>query len=321
MRKSRNGQVRAFAAITKFSVLLMCFATVLALVLTAGVFDIGGSDMNANVADAASGGSTNVYSLTSLGSSQIHNDMHSGSTGNITYTIDFAQSEGNLANYTSMEIWNGQNSLSFYSNGENGSFGVIEDSATTGATSPTAIAVLNVKVPEALLAYADKYSISVSASASLYTSSQGGSSWRGFGIGVVGSGSALAGSYFATDNWATHESNRLYKENWGNQGLIDNGTPYTGNLQNTNGESTTLNKDITNLSIVIFRETDYWLISSRAQRRGVYAYNLKLTFTVNKNAVLGPSDGNGPQVASQPAPTGTNTSHELSHPRQQGRLF
>ena len=309
MRKSRNGQRRAFAAFTKFSVLLMCFATVLALVLTAGVFDIGGSDMNANVADAASGGSTNVYSLTSLGSSQIHNDMHSGSTGNITYTIDFAQSEGNLANYTSMEIWNGQNSLSFYSNGENGSFGVIEDSATTGATSPTAIAVLNVKVPEALLAYADKYSISVSASASLYTSSQGGSSWRGFGIGVVGSGSALAGSYFATDNWATHESNRLYKENWGNQGLIDNGTPYTGNLQNTNGESTTLNKDITNLSIVIFRETDYWLISSRAQRRGVYAYNLKLTFTVNKNAVLGPSDGNAPQVASQPAPTGTNTSY------------
>ena len=266
--------------------------------------------MNANVADAASGGSTNVYSLTSLGSSQIHNDMHSGSTGNITYTIDFAQSEGNLSGYTSMEIWNGQNSLSFYSNGENGSFGVIEDSATTGTTSPTAIAVLNVKVPEALLAYADKYSISVSASASLYTSSQGGSSWRGFGIGVVGSGSALAGSYFATDNWATHESNRLYKENWGNQGLIDNGTPYTGNLQNTNGESTTLNKDITNLSIVIFRETDWFSgLFGNAQRRGVYAYNLKLTFTVNKNAVLGPSDGYGPQVMSQPAPTGTNTSY------------
>ena len=59
MRKSRNGQRRAFAAFTKFSVLLMCFATVLALVLTAGVFDIGGSDMNANVAEAStSGGST-----------------------------------------------------------------------------------------------------------------------------------------------------------------------------------------------------------------------------------------------------------------------
>ena len=42
MRKSRNGQRRAFAAFTKFSVLLMCFATVFALVLTAGVFDIGG---------------------------------------------------------------------------------------------------------------------------------------------------------------------------------------------------------------------------------------------------------------------------------------
>ena len=51
MRKSRNGQVRAFAAITKFWVLLMCFAVVFALVLTAGVFDIGG-DTGANVAKA-----------------------------------------------------------------------------------------------------------------------------------------------------------------------------------------------------------------------------------------------------------------------------
>lgn len=51
MRKSRNGQVRAFAAFTKFSVLLMCFAVVFALVLTTGVFDVGG-DTAANVAKA-----------------------------------------------------------------------------------------------------------------------------------------------------------------------------------------------------------------------------------------------------------------------------
>lgn len=51
MRKSRNGQVRAFAAFTKFSVLLMCFAVVFALVLTTGVFDVGG-DTGANVAKA-----------------------------------------------------------------------------------------------------------------------------------------------------------------------------------------------------------------------------------------------------------------------------
>ena len=49
MRKSRNGQVRAFAAITKFSVLLMCFAVVFALVLTTGVLD---GDTGANVAKA-----------------------------------------------------------------------------------------------------------------------------------------------------------------------------------------------------------------------------------------------------------------------------
>lgn len=49
MRKSRNGQVRAFAAITKFSVLLMCFAVVFALVLTTGVLS---GDTGANVAKA-----------------------------------------------------------------------------------------------------------------------------------------------------------------------------------------------------------------------------------------------------------------------------
>ena len=49
MRKSRNGQVRAFAAITKFSVLLMCFAVVFALVLTTGLLD---GDTGANVAKA-----------------------------------------------------------------------------------------------------------------------------------------------------------------------------------------------------------------------------------------------------------------------------
>ena len=40
MRKSRNGQSGLFAAITKFTVLAMCFATVFALVLTAGVLDV-----------------------------------------------------------------------------------------------------------------------------------------------------------------------------------------------------------------------------------------------------------------------------------------
>lgn len=70
MRKSRNGQRRAFAAFTKFSVLLMCFATVFALVLTAGVFDIGESDMNANVAKA---------------DQQVHNiaQVHADATGDI----------------------------------------------------------------------------------------------------------------------------------------------------------------------------------------------------------------------------------------------
>lgn len=51
MRTNRDGQRRFFVNVTKFAILLMCFATVFAIVLTAGVFDIN-SDSGANVAEA-----------------------------------------------------------------------------------------------------------------------------------------------------------------------------------------------------------------------------------------------------------------------------
>ena len=111
MRTNRDGQRRFFVNVTKFAILLMCFATVFAIVLTAGVFDTG-FDSGANVAEAetswGSGASPATGSSLSLGGdssysaangtasaadlnrfhSFIHNSSNS-STRSFSFTLDF----------------------------------------------------------------------------------------------------------------------------------------------------------------------------------------------------------------------------------------
>ncbi len=86
MRKSRNGQSGLFAAITKFTVLAMCFATVFALVLTAGVL---GVDTSANVAEAAYSFGAGVKWEPAEGISEIQKQLHE--TGKATVTADLSE--------------------------------------------------------------------------------------------------------------------------------------------------------------------------------------------------------------------------------------
>lgn len=86
MRKSRNGQSGLFAAITKFTVLAMCFATVFALVLTAGVLDV---DTSANVAEAAYSFGAGVKWEPAEGISEIQKQLHE--TGKATVTADLSE--------------------------------------------------------------------------------------------------------------------------------------------------------------------------------------------------------------------------------------
>lgn len=105
MRTNRDGQRRFFVNVTKFAILLMCFATVFAVVLTAGVLDTG-FDSGANVAEAESSwGSSNPvagssltmggasYSPTAtLGTNDIKSFqeyIHSESSNSFTMTLDF----------------------------------------------------------------------------------------------------------------------------------------------------------------------------------------------------------------------------------------
>lgn len=105
MRTNRDGQRRFFVGFTKFAVLLMCFATVFALVLTAGVFDLG-SDSSANIAEAASEwgssiavdgsslklGDTSYSASSTIGGSDVTNFqtyIHNNNSATYTFTLDF----------------------------------------------------------------------------------------------------------------------------------------------------------------------------------------------------------------------------------------
>ena len=124
MRKSRNGQSGLFAAITKFTVLAMCFATVFALVLTAGVLDV---DTSANVAEGYAAGSqitvgTSGYDTSQAAVSVIQEKLHSaeglssvtttltGDFHNQTYAYNYFETDGDsesLGKHWSSQTYSG----------------------------------------------------------------------------------------------------------------------------------------------------------------------------------------------------------------------
>ncbi len=309
MRKSRNGQRRAFAAFTKFSVLLMCFATVFALVLTAGVFDIGGSDMNANVAEAStSGGSVNAmtFSTAADGSelvTQVQNDMHSSKTGDFTYTINLGDQGVSAQSYTSIHGWgDGAKPVQYYSSGKNSSFGG-QETEKHGALNYTSLQVaLNIQTPQIFLSWASRYEIDVTFSGTLYTCNEGQttSNNRGFGMGIVGSGSAMNAKTFASYDWCDggdHDANggTFFLDDWRRPAgwITSSSTYWTGRLFNTSRSAVSLSSDMTNLTAVLFRE------SGGSERTGIYAENVYFTFTIHKDSVTpsnNASDNNAPRA-------------------------
>lgn len=302
MRTNRDGQRRFFVNVTKFAILLMCFATVFAVVLTAGVFDIN-SDSGANVAEAdTSGGYVNALNLSSVNASlmeEIWDDMHSTETGDYTYTINLADQGVSPLNYTSIYGWGNSNSLEFYSAGNNGSFGGHETSRHGLTARPTVIAVLNVTTPTIFLQLASRYSIDVSFSGTLYTQNKGPYSGdRSFGMGILGSSSKTSASYYVnTENdssdWCAN-SGYYYLENWGDDGWITSATTrWTGVLRNSSGSTSTLQSSMSNLALTLYRAT------GGNETTGIYANEVQITFTVHKTSAVpttNASDGHAPAI-------------------------
>lgn len=319
MRKSRNGQRRAFAAFTKFSVLLMCFATVFALVLTAGVFDIGESDMNANVAEASvSGGSTAVLDTSMRFDME---DFHTeygknpnASSLQFTMRLDEYISAGNsdaLSAYTSLYGWtDARVSVGFWNDYNNvaGDFGGYAETPDS-RRAPTSVVALNLQTPTLFTSLAQAgYTVDVSVSAKLMLGNSVPSNEdETAGLGIIGSSQPQAASVFGNDNWSK-EYGALYFESgwWTDAGWANNGKPLSRDLMNLDRSYPHLDGNMSYLTIAIYRPSEWHTFSGSTAY--VFADDTTITFTVTLTKPLR-SDGNGPQVMSQPAPTGTNTSY------------
>lgn len=319
MRKSRNGQRRAFAAFTKFSVLLMCFATVFALVLTAGVFDIGESDMNANVAEASvSGGSTAVLDTSMRFDME---DFHTeygknpnASSLQFTMRLDEYISAGNsdaLSAYTSLYGWtDARVSVGFWNDYNNvaGDFGGYAETPDS-RRAPTSVVALNLQTPTLFTSLAQAgYTVDVSVSAKLMLGNSVPSNEdETAGLGIIGSSQPQAASVFGNDNWSK-EYGALYFESgwWTDAGWANNGKPLSRDLMNLDRSYPHLDGNMSYLTIAIYRPSEWHTFSGSTAY--VFADDTTITFTVTLTNPLR-SDGNAPQVMSQPAPTGTNTSY------------
>ena len=292
MRKSRNGQRRAFAAFTKFSVLLMCFATVFALVLTAGVFDIGGSDMNANVAEAQDSAAGSTAAVTIDGGDFVQNlqeTIHQSGFSSTTVTVNIPSINlsGNISAWADTR---GSGQQAPYTNG-NGTWGCESprtnpDGGAGGFTQAgTHYAVLNIQVPQILKNLVAKgYTIDVTYAATISTANDCDKNGVGIGIGsspINAKDLSNTGSY---PSWWSDRSDTL-----------------------TNGDHTRLASSDNYIAIGIRGYSgQQWFTTTIYPR--IYATSSSISFHITAPSSI-PSDGYEPQVMSPPAPTGTNTSH------------
>ena len=127
------------------------------------------------------------------------------------------------------------------------------------------------------------------------------------GLGIIGSSQPQAASVFGNDNWSK-EYGALYFESgwWTDAGWANNGKPLSRNLMNLDRGYPHLDGNMSYLTIAIYRPSEWHIWSGSTAY--VFADDTTITFTVTLTNPLR-SDGNAPQVASQPAPTGTNTSY------------
>lgn len=304
MRKSRNGQRRAFAAFTKFSVLLMCFATVFALVLTAGVFDIGGSDMNANVAEAKLVPSntqitegTSGYNSTNAAINLMQEKIHSASPTNFTVETTLS---GNLNSYVYVADWGtsanvrdaGETQTIIYNNQTT----VFGGGSGSSETYHYTYVMVNVAIPAGIQYLSDiGYSVSVEVSGNLikHEDNQGE-----IGLGMLASDGAQDILYITNSNGNGYESNFTRYED--TSGILGSKVDFRSRELS---RSISINSSQNNLCIALYHYRNNW--TGEDVFIGIANPVIKYSISGSVTAV----DGNAPQVASPPAPTGTNTSH------------
>ena len=302
--RSNDSLRRLGANFVKMLVLVMCFATVFAIVMTADLSGIG-TDSAGNVAEADTDWQNSVTAQLDLDgyTSMVQEFLHSGTNlggGNtLVFSYDLAELGIGLKNYTSGAAWSGSaQSLDFYSDTAAGNtdkagvFGITETSSHPRLTYPTSIAAFNIKTPTVFLKLLEKGStVRVDISGNLYTRAGGRTAATNdgsFGLGLVGSSSASVASNYKS-RWC-EDGGSFDIDNWREPGWIKSESEvWTGNLHNSSGTDVyNLSSDMTNLTAVVYGTSAANAVS------GIFCQNTTLTFTITLPENI-PSDGSAPK--------------------------
>ena len=321
MRKSRNGQVRAFAAITKFWVLLMCFAVVFALVLTTGVLD-GTSGNDIGVVQAAEGEGEDArkelatderFSMSDI--NQMMREDPSRTSMTFSFRLDEFIPDDNraaLSEYTSLWSWGGNITGTGFWNEYKGNVGDFGGYALGGgAYRPTSIAAISFPTPSIFLSLASAgFTVNVQVSAKIMVGNIHHTNLyeETTGFGVIGSEDVPETSMFAQDAWAAYEGHL----DMGSQladGWAFGGAAQTADLLNISGNDTSLQGTMNYLTIATYRG------SVLGGDSYVFLDETEITFTVsnlpeNENFPL-QSDRNGPVLNEVTGWTGASTLNDV----------
>ena len=323
MRKSRNGQSGFFAAITKFTVLAMCFATVFALVLTAGLLDDGSaSDSVMNVAEARydvpkTGGKTNQTNVDSFGwpsVSDVQNALHGSPGGSYTFTIDLSSVAWSGVSWVSVRtefaLSSGQEAVQWSPGGTSG-FGAKQTANCN--TQYAVVAAVNITLPSILTTFAanSNYRITLdswTADRYIFWDSSDNpidSFGVNFSTGAVSAdsmardlldGGSNGSAWQEIGTWESEDTSEYYPSQnaSGDWGFLIKDQKFTTETEMSVGDKV--------LALAVGRERTAY--SGGGQAIGTAVDGIKLTFTIaNRNA----SDGQAPTATiTSPTPVSTD---------------
>lgn len=319
--RSNDSLRRLGANFVKMLVLVMCFTTVFAIVMTADLSGIG-TDSAGNIAEADTNWPSSavpgqlVVDGMRVGSSgetvtqQIQKLVHNTSAGgSFEYSLDFnsAGLNVNLYDYASIYGWADSGSVSPYNPSAIGEFGGQENDDSDAGEYTTVISAFNLKVPEVITNLASReFQVSVRIEGDL-TVNAGRSGIVGthheFGLGLVGyeNNTLVHASSYASDGWCNASNASLRLEAWGDAGKVtsnqENWYPGTNRwvstrVNNSEGTSVGFSASMTNLVAVFYRESGY------SQRCGGYSANTSIVFTITLPENI-PSDGSAPKYTGE----------------------
>lgn len=284
MRTNRDGQRRFFVNVFKFAILLMCFATVFAVVLTAGVFDTG-FDSGANVAEAGTVGTEAAMPETAYSSvfnntlQDFNNEWHGESSPtSVTWTLNLSTisfsgyMQGHSDNDVTAYVYGGNVAGNY-----NGSFGAYASRGYEGVS-----VAANITIPSSIQSLASAgWNVTASWSANLFIYDEGDQqAW----MGLIGSTTTLGGD----DVWNRSNSDDTTMS-WNKIDVSGDSADYTAEGNHSSG-STTISSGQSVLTLGLHRSS-----GSSLWRRawGACVNNVTITFVISNPA----ADNNAPQAS------------------------